>query len=178
MGESAGRAAIRGLLLLLLVTALVAVALFISRDKPGSVNSAEVSSWNLPSLTGPERVALADFKGKPVVVNFFASWCTACEFELPAFAKVSQELAGKVVFVGVNSQDGGQGLAMARRYGIDRWPLARDFGPGDSKFHDALGGRGMPITAFYDRAGRKIDFANGALSEPALRKKLADLYGI
>jgi len=178
LDRSGGKAALRALVALLAVAILVAVALFFSRDKPGSANSADVAAWNIPSLTGPERVALADFRGKPVVVNFFASWCDACRFELPGFSKVSEELEGKVIFVGVNSQDGGQGLAMARRYGIDRWHLARDFGPGDSALHDALGGRGMPITVFYDRSGRKIDFANGALSEPALRQRLADLYGV
>ena len=74
----------------------------------GSAESDQGSSTNpvrfdLPALDRKGRVTLTEFRGKPVVVNFFASWCTACVFELPGFAKVSEELKGDVTFVGVNA---------------------------------------------------------------------------
>jgi cytochrome c biogenesis protein CcmG/thiol:disulfide interchange protein DsbE len=140
--------------------------------------SADPEDWDLPALEGGGRVALADFEGKPVVVNFFASWCDACEFELPHLRAASERLEGEVVFVGINSQETGDGLAMAERFGIDEWPLAVDIGPSKDDFHRALGGLGMPVTAFYDAQGNLVDFAGGALSEPALKKRLADLYGV
>lgn len=166
-------------LALALVGVAVLAGLAVISTKDGESGSTAVEAWDLPRLGGEGKVRLADFRGAPVVANFFASWCTACEFELPGFSKVSRELEGRVAFVGINSLDGGRGLDMARRFDIDWWPLARDIGGGDgSGLHDALGGRGMPITAFYDAGGKLVDFAGGALSEPALRARLRSLYGV
>jgi hypothetical protein len=79
-------------------------------------------------------------------------------------------LAGQVNFVGVNGLDDGQGLPMAREFGIDSWPLARDLGPGGTgALHDRLGGQGMPITAFSSATGQLVDFADGAPPEATLR---------
>jgi thiol-disulfide isomerase/thioredoxin len=116
-----------------------------------------------------------------VVANFFASWCTSCEFELPGFAKAAQDLKGKVAFVGINSEETGDGMSMARRFHLAEsgFVLARDVGgTAGSGLHDALGGRGMPITAFYDAQGRLVDLARGALPEDALRDRLRQLYGV
>ncbi len=129
--------------------------------------------------TSPNRITLAQYRGKPVVVNFFASWCTSCDFELPGYHRVSQALESKVTFVGVNALDHGDGLAMARRFHIDNWPLARDIGGSDrSGLHDALGGQGMPLTAFYDAQGHLVDRAFGALPEDTLRAKLHQLFDV
>jgi thiol-disulfide isomerase/thioredoxin len=139
--------------------------------------STDPAVFALPRLNGNGQVRLADFHGKPTVVNFFASWCTACRGELPGFAKISRELKGEVQFVGVNSLENGDGMSMARDFGIDWWPLARDVdGQQDSGLHDALGGQGMPITAFYDAQGKLLYVNPGALPEDALRARLQALY--
>jgi thiol-disulfide isomerase/thioredoxin len=113
-----------------------------------------------------------------VVVNFFASWCITCDFELPGFARVSEELGNEVTFVGVNALETGDPMTMPERHGITSWPLARDIGSRGSDLHAALGGRGMPITAFYDPAGRLVHVEPGALDEARLRDVIAQLYGI
>ncbi len=146
----------------------------------GGSGATDPGDFDLPALDGDGRVRLADFRGTPVVVNFFASWCDACEFELPAFAKASDELRGEVVFVGVNSFETGDGLGMARRFRLAEsgFILAKDVGGKQSSgLHGKLGGRGMPISAFYDEEGRLIDFVGGALPEDAVFQKLRDLYG-
>ncbi|MGI9016354.1 MAG: TlpA family protein disulfide reductase [Euzebya sp.] len=126
-----------------------------------------------------QRVTLAEYEGTPVVANFFASWCTACEAELPGFSKVSDELRGQVQFLGINSQETGNGLAMAQDFGIDWWPIGVDQGGGNnSGLHRALGGRGMPLTAFYSADGELLNVANGALVENQLRAELRRLYGV
>ena len=141
--------------------------------------STDPANFDLPALTGTGDVRLADYRGKPTVVNFFASWCTACEAELPGFSQVSKELKGKVNFIGVNAFETGDGLAMARRFGIDSWPLARDIeGEQGSGLHDALGGQGMPISAFYDAQGKLLFVSPGALPLDRLRATLEQYYGV
>ena len=141
--------------------------------------STNPTNFVLPSINGPGDVRLASFRGRPTVVTFFASWCTACQSELPGFAAVSRALDGKVTFVGVNSFETGDGMAMARQYGIAWWPVARDVGGAEaSGLHDALGGMGMPITAFYSSRGTLIAVAPGSLGEAALETRLQRYFGI
>jgi thiol-disulfide isomerase/thioredoxin len=125
-------------------------------------------------------VRLADFRGRPTVVNFFASWCTQCDAELPGFSKISRDLQGRVTFVGVNSLETGDPTFMPRRHHIQWWPLAADVGGAQgSGLHDALCQcQGMPITAFYDANGKFLGIHLGAIPESDLRQALHDAYGI
>jgi thiol-disulfide isomerase/thioredoxin len=174
------------------VTALAIVAVVIlvagrgnaSNSGQGSPAGADQLStapagFVLPRLVGSGTVRLADFRGKPTVANFFASWCTACTGELPGYARVSQQLKGTVNFIGVDSMENGDGLAMARQYGIGWWPLARDVdGAAASGLHDNLGQQGMPISAFYDAGGKLVFVAPGALTEDSLRALLRRYFGV
>lgn len=124
---------------------------------------------------------LADFRGTPVVVNFFASWCTSCDFELPGFTKAADALEGQVAFVGVNALETGNWREMAERHQLREhgFVLARDVGGRQgSGLHASLGGRGMPITAFYDADGALVDVASGALPDDALFERLRQLYDV
>lgn len=176
----------RSLTLRSVVVVLVAVAAVLiavrgpSHAASQPAVSTQPTSWQLPRLGGGGEVNLAGLHGRPLVVNFFASWCTACEGELPGFQAVSAQLKGRVTFAGVNSQETGDGLAMASRFGIDWWPLAADSGgtSGGSGLHDALGARGMPLTAFYDANGHLLRVVTGAISEDDLKARLRDLYGV
>ena len=81
------------------------------RSESNAYNSS-AQNFVLPKLAGNGTVQLSQFRGKPVVVDLFASWCTACQDELPILSAEAKKLRGKVVFVGVDSQDTGDGLAM------------------------------------------------------------------
>lgn len=77
-----------------MVGVIVLLVLGVTSFRGGTVSgdsSTEPAAFDLPALHGDDRVVLAEIRGKPVVVNFFASWCTACDFELPGFARVSEE---------------------------------------------------------------------------------------
>ena len=162
----------------LVASGLVALRGASSAPQPAGV-STEPAHWELPALAGSGTVKLSDLRGHPVVLDFFASWCTACRGELPGMATLSHQLHGRVTFAGVDSQETGDGVAMARQYGIATWPLARDVGGTQaSGLHDALGARGMPLTAFYDSSGRLLTVVLGAISEDDLRSRIHSLYGV
>lgn len=154
-----------------LVAGLVAVSLDRSGDEASGVTSAE--AFDLPALrTIDDRVHLADFRGTPVVVNFFASSCTTCDAELPEFTTVAEERAGAVAFVFVNANDDGNGTAMAERHELFDYAVARDLGEDrDNGLYRSVGGtRGMPITAFFDASGRQVDVRFGGLTARELRE--------
>ena len=165
----------------------VAIVLFsLLGGGSGRTGTALAEDWDLPAF-GPnvgsdERVALADFQGKPTVVNFFASWCVECDRELPHFATISAELRDEVNFVGVASAESGNPMFMPERHGVDWWPLARDIGSsfGGNDLAVALGMRAgsMPLTAFYDAEGNLVTTNPGAISEEALRSIITQSYGI
>ncbi|PKK12180.1 TlpA disulfide reductase family protein [Thermomonospora sp. CIF 1] len=102
-----------------------------------------------------EPLALADLRGKVVVMNFWASWCAPCRGEAPTLQKLSQEHKSKgVEFVGVNFKDAkDQALAMERSFGIT-YPSLFD---GDGRlmlaFRD-IPPNAVPSTLIFDRQGR------------------------
>ena len=161
------------------IAAILAVTRASSQPGPAGTVSTQKTSWQLPRLGAPGTLSLASLRGHPLVVNFFASWCTACKGELPGLADAATRLAGKVTFAGIDSEENGDGLAMARRYGIDRWPLAVDTGGSQSSgLHDDLGAPGMPVTAFYTADGRLLTVVPGAISEADLMTRVRDLFGV
>jgi thiol-disulfide isomerase/thioredoxin len=160
--------------------AIVAAVAFVAFRGSGGDGVTRPEAFDLPRMQGDGRVRLADFRGRPVVVNFFASWCSSCDFELPGFARVSQELRDTVAFVGVSSLETGDPLYMPERHDLTWWPLAKDVGGSNgSGLHAALGGgNAMPITAFYDADGKLLRVDRAALPESTLRTVLRELYGL
>ena len=159
------------------LVAAIAVTFVLAERSSVTVNPA---GFVLPRLEGGGSVSLSQFHGRPLVVNFFASWCPACRTELPELASAASKLRGRVSFLEVDSLDPGNGLAMAHQYRLEKLSveLARDIGGSDkSGLHDALGGgNGMPITAFYSADGRLITVHLGAFTENRLRDELRQLY--
>lgn len=160
------------------VLALIGLAVAAGGSVGGGSGDSDPAAFDLPALQGEERIRLVDFRGKPVIVNFFASWCTSCDFELPGFARVSDKLRDEVTFIGVNALETGDRMAMPERHDITWWPLAKDIGSRGGNLHAALGGRGMPITAFYDEDGDLLHVDPGALDETTLRERIKSLYDI
>ena len=131
-------------------------------------------SFALPRVGAPEEtVSLADFAGRPVVVNFWASWCAPCRRERPALREIS-ERRPDVAFVGVNHQDGRSGaLELQEETGI-RYPSGYDPDGGTAK---AYGLVGMPATVFVSADGRILERRMGELSAGELERTVARLFG-
>lgn len=114
----------------------------------------------LSSLDGSGSVRLADYRGRPLAVNFFASWCPSCAAEMPALDQAYRESNGRFSLVGVVAQDTRSGgLELARRLAVT-YPLAFDDG---DRLYRQLRGEGMPITAFYRSNGSLAQVYMGAL---------------
>jgi len=112
-----------------------------------------------------ETFTLADYRGTPLVVNFWASWCPSCAAEMPAFESVYQEFGGEVEFVGINNNDNRDAaLELARSTGVS-YRLAED--PQGEAFA-AFGGAGMPTTLFIDRDGGVVERIAGGVSAEQL----------
>jgi len=150
---------------------------------PGGTGVIDEAAWDLPALDddndpgGDGRVALAEFSGTPTVVNFFASWCTSCDRELPVFRDFAEAFEGEVDFVFVNSNETGNWRPMAERNDIVGFHLAKDIaGTRRNGLYRNLGGTGgMPITAFYNAAGELVDTSFGELNSNSLSQALANL---
>ncbi len=154
-----------GGLVILIVLALVALW-----PEPDEGNTSR-EAWDLPQLDGEGRVTLTDFRGKPTVAAFFASWCTVCEEEIPQLLALSQQIGDEVNFIGINSQDNGQGLGDAEKWGIaGQWPLARDIGNGNGSALSVqtFGARGSPTNVIYNAAGEVVHVQLGGLSPTEL----------
>ena len=173
------RAVVVGMAVLILVAA-GALAFRGGGRTAGAVTSP--AAFSLPALNGGGWVRLAHYRGKPVVVNFFASWCTECQAELPGFSQEATALKGKVAFIGVDSLETGDKNYLPDRFHLAGvfTALARDAGPNGNGLHAALGGGNtMPLTAFYSAGGRLLDVERGALVPvSALKIKIAQLFGI
>jgi thiol-disulfide isomerase/thioredoxin len=150
---------------------------------PGGTGETDELSWDLPALDESEdpgadgRVSLAEFAGTPTVVNFFASWCTSCDRELPVFRDFAVAYEGEVDFVFVNSNETGSWRGMADRHDIVGLHLAKDIaGTRRNGLYRNLGGTGgMPITAFYNAEGELVDKSFGEMNSNSLGQALAAL---
>ncbi len=171
-------AMIGGGVVLLVGLVLILTSVFGSNDD-GVVDTA---AWDLPVMEGDDpdgdgRATLAEFAGKPLVVNFFASWCTNCETEMPRFVRAAEQYGEDVNIIYVNSSETGNWKRMAERTGVRGSSLiVKDVKRRGSGFARELGGTGaMPLTAYYDANSNLVDVDFGEVSTGQLDQRLAQL---
>ena len=113
---------------------------------------------------------LADYRGQPLVVNFFASWCPPCVAEMrDAFEPLAQRLGDDVAFLGVATQDErNAALAVVEATGVS-YDVARD--PDGALFRE-LGATSMPATFFVSAEGEVVDAHMGALTRQQLAGRI------
>ena len=168
----------------LLVIALVPVslaALFLlvrllrPSQEPGAV--VEVSG-PMPVLEGTtrtgEKLDPASYRGKVVVVNFWASWCSPCREEQPALEGLWREYEGRVQFLGVNYRDDDDAAREYLREFDVTYPSVEDR---DGSIGHRFGVPYLPATILADRAGQMRYRLLGVQSGATLRGYIEELLG-
>lgn len=118
---------------------------------------------------------LRALRGRPVVVNLWASWCDPCIFELPIFQRQALKYGARVAFLGVNSGDNRND---ARKLS-ERFPMPY---PSFEDPRQALTGRfgavGLPATAFYDARGKRTVVHQGRFTSEAQLAEAIERYAL
>jgi len=159
-----------------LVGAVVAAVLLTSGGKKAgnTAGAGELApNFTLPNLQdGKGLVSLSKYKGTPVLVNFWATWCVPCKDEMPLLEAAHKEWGSKVQFVGIDRQDY---KPDALRFAQDThvtYPLAGD---PDASLDGAYRLRGMPTSVFIDRNGRIVERVTGPVTKSQLEATLKTL---
>jgi thiol-disulfide isomerase/thioredoxin len=113
-------------------------------------------------------LTLADFAGKPLVINAFASWCPPCRLELPLLAATARRERNRVAFLGVDEQEANEiATTFARSM---RLPFV--IGLDKGQFAASYGATSLPVTIFIDARGTVRAIQHGAIDAPTLARDL------
>ncbi len=124
-----------------------------------------------------KKVSLSDFRGKVVLLNFWATWCPACQQEIPELERIYDEYKDKgVVVIGAGSESSEQIRQFKQRMAIS-YPLVKV----DNKVFSTYQVRGIPTTYIIDKRGyiqhRQVGFAPGMGVGQKFRSLINDLVG-
>lgn len=169
---------------LLLLTAALMIFLAGCGDSGSSsgTNSGSSAPKTAPDFTvktlSGESVSYSSLKGKPLVLNFAASWCGPCELEAPVLAKMYEKYKDKANFFGIAVRDNEEDQrAFAESHGL-KFPIGLD---PDSKvlYSYQKAGKvnmsGIPTTFFIDKDGTIQAFFIGPISESTFDQRISTI---
>lgn len=167
--------AITGLVIALVLGGLLLTQGNTTNELPSksSPEKKELATNFTLELTNGKKFNLSDYKGKPVLINFFASWCLPCREEMPVLEKVVQEYEPKgVVFLGIAVDDTEEKMKdFIAKYGVT-FPVGLDK---TAAIQKSFGLYGIPTTYFIDRQGVINYSHSGSVTEELLQHELAQL---
>jgi cytochrome c biogenesis protein CcmG/thiol:disulfide interchange protein DsbE len=134
-------------------------------------------AFTLPSLRDPaQQVSLSAYRGQPVIVNFFASWCVPCKKETPLLAGFYRSSRGKVEIIGVDADDSAPNARSFVTASGVAYPVAFET---TSAVADAYGvsGPGIPETFFLDARHRIVKRVLGGVTRQELTAGVALMKG-
>jgi len=152
------------------VAAIIAVSLLTSSSS-AAPPAPVAPGFTVAALGGPGSVSLSQYKGKPVIVNFWASWCGPCQQETPLLASWYKQEHGQIALIGLDENDSpaSKALAFARAKGVT-YPLGSDplttvTGP--------YGVDALPQTFFLNAQHRIVEHVLGAITKADLTQGVA-----
>ena len=156
---------------------LLVVVLFATsgRDEPQGLGLRPAPPIDVERLDEPGRLRLADYQGIPVVVNFWASWCTPCRQEMPELDALAKKHGPRIAVIGVNMQDRPEDArALLDELGVD-YPVGIDT---DSAAVLAYEVTVVPSTLFITADGRFAGRASGKPSPAELDDLIQRHFGL
>jgi cytochrome c biogenesis protein CcmG/thiol:disulfide interchange protein DsbE len=167
-----GRVRLAGLAVAL-VAVLVAITLGsgCSRGAPSAAKPFTLQVLGHPG----DHLSLRAFSGRPVIVNFFASWCLPCNRETPLIARFYRARHGHPAVIGIDSNDlTAKALAFVTKSGVS-YPVLTDPYPANTAV--AYGVPGLPATFFLDAQHRIVKRIFGQLTPAELSRGTALITG-
>ena len=162
----------------LVVPLLMLLAFGLGRD-PHQIDSPLVGraapAFSLSPVAAGPAVALASLRGKPVVVNFWATWCQPCFEEHAALVETARALGAEVQFVGIVYEDEAPNVVEYLRREGSAYPALVD--PG-GRTAIAYGVYGVPETFFINTAGVIVAKHVGPLTTEMLRERIQQARGV
>ena len=117
-------------------------------------------------------IQLSDYRGTPVVLNWYATWCGPCRAEIPEFTAANAALGDSVVFLGINFRESAEAaLGLLEEYDA-KYPTVLDT---DGSVFEHYNGIGLPTTYFIDADGIVVEGGSGIVTEAALVLGLANV---
>jgi cytochrome c biogenesis protein CcmG, thiol:disulfide interchange protein DsbE len=164
---------VSGLVALCVAASLVAVAVVASGSagSAGTAPTPAAPAFSLPVLGhSGQKVALSDYAGRPLIVNFFASWCEPCQQETPLLARFYRTEHAKVAIVGLDENDVlGSAMSFTHKEGVG-YPVG--FDP-EVIAASAYGVAGLPQTFFLNAKHRVVDRVFGAVTLADINRGIA-----
>jgi len=159
-----------------IVIAVVVVAVISATGSAGQQRALlKASSFSLHELGHPGTVSLAALAGRPVIINFFASWCAPCQRETPLIARFYDEHHGQVAIIGIDSNDhAGSALRFLHQAGV-RYPVG--FDPYPASTTTSYGVLALPQTFFLNSQHRIVRHLFGAVTMHQLTAGAAAIGG-
>jgi len=159
-----------GLVALAAVASLIAIAL-VASGPSGPAPDPAAPAFSLPVLgQSGQQISLSDYAGKPLIVNFFASWCEPCQKETPLLARFYRAEHGRVAIVGLDENDTqANATSFTHKEGVG-YPVG--FDP-EVTAASAYGVAGLPQTFFLDARHRIVDRVFGAVTQADLNHGIA-----
>lgn len=147
----------------------------IQGDENEGDDTPSASLYDAPDFTVLDKngneVKLSDMKGKPVVINFWATWCYFCKSEMPDFDEVYQQYGDDVVFMMINVTDGVQDTVdTAKAYMEENGYTFPAYFDTKLEATYAYGASSLPVTYFVDAEGEIVARAMGAITAEKLKQ--------